>query len=491
MKLKSLLFGSAAILAAGTGAQAADLPVAEPVEYVRICDAFGTGFFYIPGTDTCLQISGRVRVESHYVDDGFGSDDDDGGGNNDDDDDGSSDNDFIDREFNNWTTRARANIRLDARTQTDFGLIRAFFNIQVTEGPSDFATSYSSSLDLSAAFITIANDWGTYTAGHTSSFFDFFGSNTFGTRVGIDDATVDTTLFAWTFAGGNGFSGTISVEDPLSSGRRINPSTNFFDFGAESDNLATGAFDDYEGQEAPDLVANIRVDQGWGSAQIMGMVGQIHDDEGFDNEDGLVGPPNERVIRFQREGEEDGDALRWAVGAGLNANLPFFGLGFNSQVSYSEGAVGYVSGDPISRGYFGGFNSGDFIGPDADETLTTAWSARAGISGDFTETWGFLIDGSYTEIDTDSDRINGRRRVVGGEGARDNVGVEIDGLDYDMWGVVGTVTYTPVSGLLFGWEVGYNRLEIDEQDGENTAELLGNDDDQDVIGAMFRVQRDF
>ena len=68
MKLKSLLFGSAAVLAAGTGAQAADLPTVEPVEYVRICDAFGTGFFYIPGTDTCLKLSGYVRVESHFVD---------------------------------------------------------------------------------------------------------------------------------------------------------------------------------------------------------------------------------------------------------------------------------------------------------------------------------------------------------------------------------------------------------------------------------------
>ena len=64
MKLKSLLFGSAAILAAGTGAQAADLPMAEPVDYVRICDAFGTGFYYIPGTETCLKVGGRVRVEA-------------------------------------------------------------------------------------------------------------------------------------------------------------------------------------------------------------------------------------------------------------------------------------------------------------------------------------------------------------------------------------------------------------------------------------------
>lgn len=34
-----------------------------PVEYVRVCDVYGAGFYYIPGTDTCLQISGSVRYE--------------------------------------------------------------------------------------------------------------------------------------------------------------------------------------------------------------------------------------------------------------------------------------------------------------------------------------------------------------------------------------------------------------------------------------------
>ena len=61
MKLgKSLLLGSAAALAATVGAQAADLPVrkAAPVDYVRVCDWTGVGFFYIPGTDTCIQIGG-------------------------------------------------------------------------------------------------------------------------------------------------------------------------------------------------------------------------------------------------------------------------------------------------------------------------------------------------------------------------------------------------------------------------------------------------
>lgn len=56
MKLvKSLLLGSAAGLVAVAGAQAADLPTKKsaPVEYVRVCDAYGAGFFYIPGTQTC------------------------------------------------------------------------------------------------------------------------------------------------------------------------------------------------------------------------------------------------------------------------------------------------------------------------------------------------------------------------------------------------------------------------------------------------------
>ncbi len=52
MKLKSLLYGTAAVLmgtGASGGALAGDPPVAaEPVEYVRVCDAFGKGFFYIP-----------------------------------------------------------------------------------------------------------------------------------------------------------------------------------------------------------------------------------------------------------------------------------------------------------------------------------------------------------------------------------------------------------------------------------------------------------
>ena len=71
--VKSLLLGSAAGLAAMTGAQAADLPVkAKPVEYVKICSLYGAGFYDIPGTDTCIRIGGHIRAEVSFIGRGGG-----------------------------------------------------------------------------------------------------------------------------------------------------------------------------------------------------------------------------------------------------------------------------------------------------------------------------------------------------------------------------------------------------------------------------------
>lgn len=68
MKLKTLLMGSAASLIAVSGAYAADAVVAEPepMDYVKVCDMYGAGFFYIPGTETCLKINGYVDVQYEY-----------------------------------------------------------------------------------------------------------------------------------------------------------------------------------------------------------------------------------------------------------------------------------------------------------------------------------------------------------------------------------------------------------------------------------------
>ena len=61
------LAGAAGLLvgsAAGSVAQAADSPVnAKPVEYVKICTLYGDGFYYIPGSDTCIKIGGYIRAD--------------------------------------------------------------------------------------------------------------------------------------------------------------------------------------------------------------------------------------------------------------------------------------------------------------------------------------------------------------------------------------------------------------------------------------------
>ena len=406
MKLKSLLFGSAAVLAAGTGALAADLPTVEPVEYVRICDAFGAKFYYIPGTDTCLRVGGYVRVQSGGV---WGS------------------NASLTArygvppaEVNNYTTQARGHIDLDARTQTDFGLVRAYIGLEMTVGgrnttpPFSGVNSYGTAPNLAAAFIQVSNDWGTYTAGHTGSFFDFYGGVGWGFRLGEEAGTGEATLFAWTLAGGNGFSLTVSAEDPDSIGRR-----------RDGD-------DDYEGLEYPDGVANIRIDQGWGSAQIMGVVGQIHD--------------------------VNGDGLGWAAGGGLSLNLPG-GWTIAGQGGYSEGRVAYISSD------IGGF--GDFDGPTGQQT-NTSWAARAGISGPlFAPNLTGWVGGSYVRVEENGN--NDR---------------------YDFWAVVGGAKYEPVPDLYMGPEVAYNSYDFTNVNGNG---LNPNDvrADYDLWSIMWRVQRSF
>ena len=70
MKFRTLLLGTAAAMAVSGAAQAADLAIAvEPIDYVKICDAFGVGYWYIPGTDTCLKIGGYVRLDVWFYDD--------------------------------------------------------------------------------------------------------------------------------------------------------------------------------------------------------------------------------------------------------------------------------------------------------------------------------------------------------------------------------------------------------------------------------------
>src|ERR1700755_2975199 len=116
--VKSLILGSAAGIVAMAGAQAADLPVkAKAVEYVRICSPYGAGFFYIPGTDTCIKIGGYLRADTTFngsvaynspaCNAAAGQDN---------------------RLRNYYVARARQDLNIDTRTATEYGVVRTFFD---------------------------------------------------------------------------------------------------------------------------------------------------------------------------------------------------------------------------------------------------------------------------------------------------------------------------------------------------------------------------
>jgi hypothetical protein len=315
MKLvKSLLLGSAAGFAAVAGAQAADLPSrkAAPVEYVRVCSAYGAGFFYIPGTETCLRVGGRVRAE-YTVGTRYGEGQD------------------------AYGTRSRGRLNVDARTATAYGTLRTFFRYELTVSSGFYAGAIggnqgiiapgqarngqggpgtASNLDL--AFV----QFGPITAGRAQSFFDFY-ANDFGFST-LRTADSRLNLLAYTATFGSGFSATVSLEDRnTGTGQREN--------GVVSP-AGTAAI---LGQDFPDVVASLRVDQGWGSAQLSGAITQRN----ISN----TGP------LFNASKDEMG----FAIQGGVKINLPMLAAGdvLFLQAAYADGALGYL-------GWGGQFGSG-------------------------------------------------------------------------------------------------------------------------------------
>src|SRR5687767_4760889 len=119
--VKSLLLGTAAGLVAVAGAQAADLPVkAAPVQYVKICTLYGDGFYYIPGSDTCIRFSGYIRTDYGYNTRGARTPHYAGA-------DGAQD-----RSVARYSTRHRGSFAIDTRLQTAYGTLRTFQQVHVS-----------------------------------------------------------------------------------------------------------------------------------------------------------------------------------------------------------------------------------------------------------------------------------------------------------------------------------------------------------------------
>jgi hypothetical protein len=475
--VKSVLIASAAGLATVAGAQAADLAAkATPVEYVRVCSAYGSGFFYIPGTETCLRVGGRVRFELRYLEP-------------------------FTRADNSLIHFVRGRIQADARTATSYGLLRTFLRYEIDQSGANPQTGVAiTSPSVVEAFVQFNG----LTAGKVISFFANPDLPT--THMGtlrFDDAP-DVIVLAYTYSFGNGLSATLSLEDGLV--RRNNPPEAFITPGTTvGAPFVVGAPFPlvYGGQSVPDIVGNIRTAGTWGSAQIAGALHQIRDVGVATSTviSPVTGLPVTVVGRVGPTGillPEFGDTrYGWAAQFQGSLNFPSIAAGDAAwfAAGYSSGAASYAGFGNLFIGpttSFGTITLGAadaIIDPFSGEIKkTNIWN----VAGGFTHYWipevYSSVFGSYAHVD-----FGGANSVALTAGPF--AGASVGFVDYSEWRIGGNTFWTPVSGLNLGLEVLYAqsdfRHRVVEAEGSALATRGRFTSDVGRIEGRFRVQRDF
>jgi hypothetical protein len=500
--VKSLLLGSAAGVVALAGAQAADLPVkAAPVQYVKICSLYGVGFYYIPGTDMCIKVGGWIRAQYDYGMNGSTTF-------------GPFRGNVNDRTTANSVWRTRGYITIDARNQTPYGTVRGYLDV----GFSSTQTNGDQGLVLNAnrGFI----QWAGFTFGEATSFYDFYSVAATSFLPAWPSST--TGGGGWMVAGytaqlGNGFSATIAIEQPRTTeiigqgaapgavqagtlNLAINPG-----LAAAGAGAVLGA-NGYGGFQAPDVVGNLRVDQAWGSAQVMGAWHQVNTTY-YASSGAFTG------LGAGHPGDESG----WALGAGLKLNAPMFGPGdyFQSQVNYTEGAALYAyalqrfthyyrDGDTAGYGIMSDAVYGGTVaaGNNTGLNLTTAWNVNAAFEHHWNAQWRTSIYGGYAEI-TYNGEANAILCSLEGFGNGTGVGstaVAAAGCDNDWstWWVGSRTKWNVTKDFYMGVDVLYSSLQSASAtnnflptaptNGAARSLFVG---DQDALSVEFRVHKDF
>jgi Porin subfamily len=487
---------------------------------VKICSIYGAGFFYIPGTDTCIKIGGWVRAEYALGETGnshaqFYSG---GGGRN-------NRIDSTDSRF-----RARTVISLDVRTQTEYGTVRAYNRFGFTASSTDTSGGV---LYTERAFIQIAG----FTFGKTQSYFDFVGGAVcYGCGYGghlSQFGAGGTLVAAYSATLGNGFTATIALEDGTQRRTGIwdasNDAQNTLVVGAvpgiilqgpDAGTLGGAAIGDYAAHSVPDIVGSLRVDQAWGSAQISAAAHQLRG--------GWYGNNSTGAGANGTPFAAPSDTFGFAVDAGVIVNLPWAkGDRFYVEGAYTEGAPSYVG---WSNGVQGGYPSTGFqrfngrnvaaawafdsifgnlasTGGAVGHQLTTSWTIGAGIEHYWTPALRSSAFGNYNAT-----TYNGTAktlfcsspqspiRTLGGVAPTGAVAFAGCNPDFNVWNVGSRTIWNPVPNLDVGLEVMYTKIETKHDPALVALNFAGAGgravglyapSSEDVITAIFRIQRNF
>lgn len=454
---KAIFLGGTASLAVASAASAADLPTkkaAPAAEYVKVCTTFGAGYFTIPGSDTCLKIGGVVRYEANVrsnapigVANQFGY---------------NLAGQVYSRDA--FFTRGRAYLNVDARSQTDYGDLRAYFSFRDTNdslppGPfgggkiaftppspigSKISAGYFQGLTPAQAILDQGYfHWAGLQGGIAHSFFDFYthGYELQSAAMGVSDQILP--MFGYTAKFGGGFSASVSAEDPRA--RQIGDST--ADVGANNNipkNATTAAYLTYGAIGMPEWVGNLRYDGGWGSAQISGALHEVNSSPLFDTVPGTL------PVGF-KPSTVWGYAVNGGVKVKLDALAP--GDGATLQVSYDQGAMDYVNALNYWSGTSNVYSKDQSVGvpvndafvlPNGSIALSKAFGVFAGLQHYWAPSVRSSLFGSYLQI---SNPDAAQNLSAGADNAR-------------VWDVGVNAIWSPVKALDIGAEAVYTNLRL-------------------------------
>ena len=530
--IRNFVLGTTAAILAGGTAGAADLPIkAKAVEYVRVCSLYGAGFWYIPGTDTCMRVGGYLRVDTTFNGGAHGAPA------------WSGDLGQQNRYRNYFSGRSRMQLIIDTRTATEYGVVRTFgqgdFQFttfgNTTSNPNSLATNLGNNQNLldtpgggyvAVEFVFI--QFAGFTFGKSASAYatpwQGVPGNITSNLIGGHTTDTGTNNIQYTAQFGNGVSASIGLDDPTVWNR-----TAVYNLGIPSaiGSTGTGA-NAYGGTRAPDIVGNIRVDQAWGLFQISAAAHLV------DSSYNILGAGAVPTALSEISGHPE-DKWGGSVMAGLQIkNLPT-GPGDDIKIdaSYAVGTTKNVistSGNSPSFAMFSGssfaYQSAGFgattdavylpgVGGTGGLQLTKAFGIRGAFNHNWDPYWSTSVFGSFVSLRYDGGANDNLIAGVGTTSAKgaycaafaashpgqalvgNTVGNYTCNPDFNTW-QLGTVTrWTPVKNLTFSAEVQWFHLD-QKMSGSSVftasapkPNALYEFKDQDTILLQLRAQRNF
>jgi len=463
MKLKNaLMLGGTALVAVSSSALAADLPSrkAAPVEYVKVCDVYGSGFFFIPGTDTCLKVGGYVRVDFDHRP---VRNDTVMNGN------GVIGADTAQPGLGTAQTTVgfynRAAIELDARTQTAWGTVQTVMRLRQSTGNGFIdRLGNGTSPSLEAAFVRFAG----FTFGQAAQPFSFMSPWAYNTHYWTGWPNGVRQL-AYTATFGGGLSATVALTDSHSysgvstSGRNASfllPAAN-----PDPMNPTNGA---------AVVVGNVRYDQAWGSLQVMAAM-QAGGRVAGGNTAVQVGDP-----------ETGNNRNGTAIGVGAAFNLPMIAAGDRIELTAvaHNRLINFVSDPTLNTPSAAAYGSAPLGGPAFNFAAGQGWQVGAQFRHFWTATLRSQLYTSYVQHRANERAAGTNTQINAADTARGNA-----------WTLGHALIWTPARGFDIGLEINYIRASWNQaavNSGYNQARntrLGGYDTDNFVT--KLRIQRNF